>query len=59
MSNMHNILEDIRRDMYDVAKDRIEEHGLKIISNSVKMHRQYGMQIVIIIQPPEEKNDGK
>ena len=35
MSNMHNILEKIRRDMIDAVSDRIEEHGLHVIRNDV------------------------
>jgi len=55
MSNMHNILEKMRRNMIDAVADRIAEHGLKVIKSDVGTHPKYGAQLVIIIQPKEEK----
>ena len=54
MSDTYQILEEIRRDMMDVARERIQEHGLKVVSSEVGIHRKYGTQLVIIIQPADQ-----
>jgi len=64
MSNMHNILEKMRRNMIDAVADRIAEHGLKVIRSDVGTHPKYGLQLIIIIQATEaatkeEENDGR
>jgi len=55
MSTTQEKLEQMRRDMYDAVKDRIEEHGMQIIRNDVGTHPKHGRQLVIIIQPQEGK----
>jgi len=54
MSTTQEILEKMRRDMIDVVKDRIAEHGFRFIRNEVGTHSKHGMQLVIIIQPGED-----
>ena len=56
MSTTQETLEQLRRDMYDAVKDRIAEHGFRVIRNDVGTHSKHGTQLVIIIQP-EEKNE--
>lgn len=56
MSTTQEILEQMRRDMIDVVKDRIAKHKFRIIRNEVGTHSKYGEQLVVIIQPEEEKN---
>ncbi len=55
MSTTQETLEQMRRDMIDAVKDRIAEHGFRVIRNEVGTHSKHGMQLVIIIQP--EEND--
>lgn len=55
MSTTQETLEELRRDMYDAVKDRIAEHGFRVIRNDVGEHPRHGKQLVIIIQPGEEK----
>lgn len=53
-SNWDVIFEEIRRKVWDAIKDDVQEHGIRVIRNSVDTDKKYGKQLVIILQPPEE-----